>query len=715
MLMMGNSSTDNRAFHAHAPESPVYRNLQVYAFDPSLDLDLETARVNRSTIPVAWEEDLQPGPVGEYLEVVDIDPPSGCVYAPVDLNDQHLLATDGLAPSAGSPQFHQQMVYAVAMKTIDNFEKALGRRVHWSSRVVRDEQGNWLTADQSYVGRLRIHPHATREANAYYSPDKKALLFGYFNAQNEDAREGLPGGMVFTCLSHDVIAHETTHAILDGIHRRMLEATNPDVLAFHEAFADLVAIFQHFTLPDVLTNQITQTRGDLATENLLGKLAVQFGHATNRGGALRDAIGAEDSSGQWRRGDRDPRRLGRTFEPHARGAILVAAVFDAFLTIYRAHTADLLRIASSGTGVLPEGRLHPDLVSRLAREAETVAERILKICIRALDYLPPVDVTFGDYLRAMITIDADLVPEDKRHYRTAIISAFRDHGIYPRDVRTLSVESLRWKPPSPPQQELLVRLLPPVEVLRFMAYANDYADNAGETETKGVGHVIEVIKESKRMMAAYSDPGRPSRTKQEMPLFPEAAKEEEAAQREENSQETPNGIQRRNEFRRERQFAAYLHNVLYTRARSLSADQQKELRWLLGVDVLSKSLKFEVQAVRPAVRVRGDGRPKLELLVLITQRDLQTTDSSYGRLHYKFRSGCTLLINPDNGKVSYAICKGIEAPERRKRQEQFLNKRLQVEGRDARARYSAWFDGEKKVPQEPFQMLHQGRAGEKWL
>ena len=30
--------------------------------------------------------------------------------------------------------------------------------------------------------RLRIYPHALREANAYYSPEKKALLFGYFPA-----------------------------------------------------------------------------------------------------------------------------------------------------------------------------------------------------------------------------------------------------------------------------------------------------------------------------------------------------------------------------------------------------------------------------------------------------------------------------------------------------------------------------------------------------
>src|SRR5207244_1651459 len=106
----------------------------------------------------------------------------------------------------------------------------------------------------------------------------------------------------------------------------------------------------------------------------------------------------------------------RTTEPHERGALLVAAVFDAFLAIYRSRVADLLRIATGGSGILPPGSISGDLTNRLAREAAKSAQHLLTICIRALDYCPPVDITFGDYLRALITADVDLVPEDDHHY-----------------------------------------------------------------------------------------------------------------------------------------------------------------------------------------------------------------------------------------------------------------------------------------------------------
>lgn len=431
------------------PQAPPFRKLRGYAFDPSLSLGIDTAFINDMVYKVAWE-DTAPGPCGEYLEVIDYDPTTNQFYVPINLQDSYILAQDGLAPSESNPQFHQQMVYAVAMTTIKNFERALGRKILWSFHQTKEQKASkYINADAEdkygYVQALRVYPHAFRGANAYYSPLKKALLFGYFSADPADDTLQMPNSQVFTCLSHDIIAHETTHAILDGVHNQFTEDSNPDALAFHEAFADIVALFQHFTFPEVLKHQVAKTRGNLSAQNLLGQLAQEFGTSIGRYGALRDALGEVNPLTQeWVPRKPNGNEYQTVFKPHERGSILVSAVFEAFINIYQSRTADLIRIASAGTGILPEGQLHPDLVNRLAEQAAKSARHILQMCIRALDYCPPLDITFGDYLRAIVTADRDLVAEDNRDYRLAFITAFRRRGIYPSGIKSLSEESLAY-------------------------------------------------------------------------------------------------------------------------------------------------------------------------------------------------------------------------------------------------------------------------------
>jgi hypothetical protein len=416
--------------------APLVRSLRVFAFDPALGLRLDTEALNETRLDVSWEADLKPGPVGEYIEVVDVDPATDACYAPVDLNHPYILAAGGLPPSEALPQFHQQMVYAVSMTTIGRFERALGRTALWSSHEPARRKGSPYKS--YYVQRLRIYPHALREANAYYSPAKKALLFGYFQANLTNAGDNLPGGVIFNCLSHDVVAHETTHALLDGLHPYYQLQTNPDLAAFHEAFADIVALFQHFSIPDALRYTVAQTRGNLNLQNLLADLAQQFGQASDGSRALRSALGKKAS----------PTDYADATEAHDRGAVLLAALFEAFLDLYEARSTDLKRLATGGTGVLPEGDISADLVMRLCVEAAETASRVLTACIRALDYCPPVDLTFGDFLRALITADLDMEPISGVNARVAFIAAFRARGIYPSGVRSLSEESLRWQPPS---------------------------------------------------------------------------------------------------------------------------------------------------------------------------------------------------------------------------------------------------------------------------
>lgn len=408
---------------------PERRRLCIFALDPSLGGSLNSYEDQVACINIRNEPNLRPGPVGEYLEVIDIDPASNRFYPPVDLNDPNLLLQDGAPPSEGNPAYHQQMVYAVAMRTIENFELALGRKAlwapHWSGRTGDDNQ---------YVGRLRIYPHALRQGNAYYSPDRKALLFGYFPANSRVSDLTPPGTMVFSCLSADIIAHETTHALLDGQSRSFREPSNPDVRAFHEAFADIVALFQQFTYKDLVRREIGRARGDLSAAGLLGGLARQFGEGTGKSGPLRryPNLGSDIS-------------YEASFGVHERGSLLVAAVYEAFLAIVERRTADLVRLATGGSGVLPAGAIHPDLVDRLADETCRAAGQVMRMCIRAVDYCPPVDITYGEYLRALITADIEQVPDDRYGYRVAFLEAFRRLQLLPRSLRTVSIETLQWR------------------------------------------------------------------------------------------------------------------------------------------------------------------------------------------------------------------------------------------------------------------------------
>jgi hypothetical protein len=592
------------------PPEPQFRLLRSYAFDPELSSSLETAHINEVVFEVPWEESLKPGPSGEYLEVIDHDPSSQCFYAPVDLNDRHLLATDGLTPSEGNPKFHQQMVYAVAMRTIYNFERALGRKALWSPHMRGKD-------DREFVRQLRLYPHALRERNAYYDPGKKALLFGYFPATDADPGQVYPGGMVFTCLSHDIIAHETTHALLDGMHRRLSEVRNEDQLAFHEAFADIVAMFQHFSMPVVLRHQIGKAGGDLRARNLLGELAQQFGQASGMHGALRSAIGQIDpDTNQWKPLQPDPAAFQQETEPHARGALLVAAVFDAFLSIYETRTGDLLRLATMGTGVRPAGALHPDLVNRLSEEAAMVAQHVLTICVRALDYCPPVDLTFGDYLRALITADFDLVPNDIYGYRVAFVEAFRRRGIYPRDLPTLSVDSLRWRPAEEDDSQSLLGDL--------FAKLGEFVEKFQKLESRQENEAKGEIR------------GRRKGRREEM-------------------------------FDLTREWRIKAHDILEDLFKSSSVEQRQRLMAALGFDLTTGEEHFEVHQLRVSNKQGPDEAVRPQILLYLIQEQRLPVEAAVSGDPLTFCGGCTIIADQYDCRVKYYVSKNILSESRRQR------------------------------------------------
>jgi hypothetical protein len=356
---------------------------------------------------------------GCLFELHMIDDQGRALAAP-RLDEPTQLMQDGYAPSESNPRFHAQMVYAVTSRVHADFRRALGREPGWG-----------FSGEHT---RLKVFPLGAQEENAWYDTTTGELVFGWFE------RDDL--GVISTALMHDIVAHELTHALLDSQRPHFMEPTGPDVAGLHEGFADLIALLQHFQYREPLKAALADSNGVLLARNAgerpahwLCRIARQFGAADNL-----DAL---------RRADRTPADLSYKpkLEEHDMGELLLSAVFDAFDTVFRRRTARLRRLASGGSGLLPPGAMHPDLLDDLAEEAASLARRFMAVTVRALDYCPPASIQLGEYLRAMITADALLVPDDRWCFREALIDAFRARKIYPRHVFSLTEDSLLWSPP----------------------------------------------------------------------------------------------------------------------------------------------------------------------------------------------------------------------------------------------------------------------------
>ena len=394
------------------------RKLTIIAQDPSvLGTNKGSRRILRAQVNVP-DEVLSPGPTGYRVRVVDYDSSGDRFYAPLAKGldgDPFEKASD--SQLLNDPAFHAQNVYAIVMRTLARFELALGRRVSWS------------------FGGHQIHvaPHAFADANAFYSERDRAIVFGYFPKQR-NSRE-----MVFACLSHDVVAHETTHALVDGLRQRYTDPSSPDQAGFHEGFADVVAMLSMFSLRDIVEALLDlQSPGSkrVARDNvtpvalrnsiLLG-MAEQMGSELSgvRGQALRRS--AELTPSHAYLADE------QFEEPHRRGEIFVAAIMNAFINVWSKRLSSLGEVSK---GYLDRGRVVED--------GADAAQQLLTMCIRALDYAPPTDLEFGDFLSAFLTADSEIVPDDSKYeYRKIIAQSFKDYGIEP----TSSVRDGIWEPP----------------------------------------------------------------------------------------------------------------------------------------------------------------------------------------------------------------------------------------------------------------------------
>jgi hypothetical protein len=366
-----------------------------------------------STIDVP-AEDLRVGPMGYRVQIVDFDATRSVFHRsynlPTSLDREPKAWREGRLKIQRDFRFHAQNTYALVMKTLARFEFALGRRIPWSFKTHQ----------------LKVAPHGMADANAFYAPQVEGLVFGYFDNPS--------GETIFTCLSHDIIVHETTHALVDALRERYMDPSTPDQAAFHEGFADVVALLSVFAQPEVVehllvgkrrqgTKELFVTRRELEPEALAS--SALFGLADQMGTELEGVRGMPLRQSASLKADRALKETEEFKEPHRRGELFVAAVMQGFIKAWSQYAL--------GAGLDGQRRFP---VRRVARDGADIADQLATMWIRALDYMPPVHLEFGDALSAALTADFEVRPDDRRYeLRKSMLDSFAAFGFEPASKR----------------------------------------------------------------------------------------------------------------------------------------------------------------------------------------------------------------------------------------------------------------------------------------
>jgi hypothetical protein len=175
------------------------------------------------------------------------------------------------------------------------------------------------------------------------------------------------------------------------------------------------------SIPQFLISQKGDTTrridvGELTAEKLrdkIGNLAEELGGALKgvRGEPLRRSMKELPPSLKYLR---DP----AFEEPHRRGELFVAAIMNAFIELW---AAEIARLGDEHTRTIDR--------DKVVDEGARLADALLTSAIRALDYAPPVDITFRDYLSAFLTADYEIRGDGVM--RDTVRRSFEAYGIKP--------------------------------------------------------------------------------------------------------------------------------------------------------------------------------------------------------------------------------------------------------------------------------------------
>ena len=197
------------------------------------------------------------------------------------------------------------MVYAVAMRTLEQFDRALGR-----TRLLHAAAG---ACASSRTRSAAATPSITRQL--------RAVLFGYFRASQDAPGENLPGQLIFTCLSHDIIAHEVTHALVDRLRPYFNDGDQPARPRLPRRLRRHRGGVPAPELPRPGPARAPETRAATCARASCCRTSPR---SSGRASAAARRCAPRSTD--------DTTKIQDVHEEHALGAVLVAAIFDGFFT-----------------------------------------------------------------------------------------------------------------------------------------------------------------------------------------------------------------------------------------------------------------------------------------------------------------------------------------------------------------------------------------------
>ncbi|MEW6284501.1 MAG: hypothetical protein AB1758_38155, partial [Candidatus Eremiobacterota bacterium] len=179
------------------------------------------------------------------------------VTVPRDTFEPGRIRSAGLNLEAapGTSDFARVNAHVMARRTQDLLEGYLGRSIPWAF----GDRPLELKADH--------HPGR----NAYYDRQLSLVSLQYFQMVPWDTTVRLAN-------SADLTAHETAHAVLDGLRPGYGQGDN-ETLAFQEAFADCTALLVSLSFRENRALAVFQTGGNLRHPNLLSRFGEELGAA----------------------------------------------------------------------------------------------------------------------------------------------------------------------------------------------------------------------------------------------------------------------------------------------------------------------------------------------------------------------------------------------------------------------------------------------------